>query len=78
MVPLESTPERLAVSALGLAWDSGLTQIVTIPTLGDYSHRLERQTLLLAEEDRMNPNRYPLVLTQFASGQLPPLPGHSS
>ncbi len=78
IVPLESTPERLAASALGLAWDAGLTQIVTIPTLGNYSHRLNEQTLLLAEVDRMDPNRYPLVLTQFASGHLPPLPGHST
>ena len=64
-VPLDATPERLALDALVPAWEAGLTRVVTIPCEGDYTRVLEKSAMLVTEETRQEPGRYAAALSAF-------------
>ena len=58
-------PERLSLSALIRAWQSGLSNIVTIPCQGSYTRIIGPHSLLVTEETRNNAQTYSAALAQF-------------
>lgn len=63
--PLDEEPERVALDALIPAWRSGLTTIVEIPCLGDFTRVVGAHALLVTADTRDDPDRYREALTTF-------------
>jgi len=57
--------EEHALPALIAAWRRGLTRIVEIPTMGEYTRTLGADTLLVTAATRDDPDAYALALTAF-------------
>ncbi len=64
-IPLERSPERIAVDSLREAWSRGLREIVVIPVEGEYSRRLRDDAVLVSSALRGRADAYAEVLTAW-------------
>lgn len=64
-VPLRDTPEHRSLPALTVAWEAGLTRIVTIPCRGEHTRVISGSALLMTEATRESPERYTAALSTF-------------
>ena len=64
-LPLERTPERLAVVQLAAAWRAGLTTIIVIPVAGEYAATVAANALLLSHATYADPDRFAAALLEF-------------
>ena len=62
---VEEQPEHAALAALIKAWQSGLTKIVEIPCIGDFTRRIGTHAILVTAETRADPERYRAALDEF-------------
>ncbi|MFJ2542907.1 hypothetical protein [Microbacterium sp. NPDC087589] len=62
---LEDQPERRDLSALIPAWRAGLTKIVTIPCVSDFTRRVGENALLTTTATRENSDSYRRALSTF-------------
>ena len=63
---VSASPERLALDALVIAWEAGLTRVVTIPCRGAGTRIIGDASLLLTESTRRSPAEYSEALRRFA------------
>lgn len=63
---VSTSPERLALDALVVAWEAGLTRIVTIPCRGAGTRIIGDASLLITESTRRSPAEYSEALSRFA------------
>ncbi len=63
---VSASPERLALDALVVAWEAGLTRVVTIPCRGAGTRIIGDASLLLTESTRRSPAEYSEALRRFA------------
>jgi len=59
---LEMQPERLSLTALVGAWESGLHTVVTLPYAGYYARRISPTHMLVSTSTRSNPETYARAL----------------
>lgn len=64
---LENSPEHRDLDALVRAWRAGLTKIVTIPCIGEYTRRIGANVLLVTDGTRADSEQYPRALNSFAT-----------
>ncbi|MDP3951002.1 hypothetical protein [Microbacterium sp.] len=62
---LEEEPERRDLSALIPAWRAGLTKIVTIPCVGEFTRTVGESALLMTAATRDESDRYRRALSTF-------------
>jgi hypothetical protein len=58
-------PERDALPALIEAWRRGLTRVIELPTVGEYTRTLGTDSLLVTAATRGDPDAYAIALTSF-------------
>jgi hypothetical protein len=63
--PLDDSPERLSLDALIAAWEAGLTKVITIPCVGEYTRFVGTSALLVTEITRQEPAQYAIALSAF-------------
>ena len=54
-----------------LAWEAGLTRIVTIPCRGEHTRIISNSALLVTQTTRADPTLYCAALTSFARRAAP-------
>ena len=64
---LENSPEWRNLDALVPAWRAGLTKIVAIPCVGEYTRRISVNALLVTDGTRADSEKYQRALTSFAT-----------
>lgn len=64
-VPLEQHPERRNLEAVVAAWKRGLSTVVVIPCVGDYTRTVGRHGLCVTRGTRLDPGRYTEALHTF-------------
>lgn len=62
---LEDQPERRDLSALIPAWQAGLTKVVTIPCVSEFTRRVGENALLTTTATRENSDSYRRALSTF-------------
>lgn len=62
---LEEQPERRDLAALIAAWRAGLTRIVAIPCIGEFTRRVGENALLMTARTRENSDSYRRALFSF-------------
>ncbi|WP_066593586.1 hypothetical protein [Cryobacterium arcticum] len=62
---IEDSPERRDLPPLISAWHAGLTKIVTIPCLGEFTRRISENALLMTAGTRANSDSYRRALNTF-------------
>ncbi|UCR88816.1 hypothetical protein [Mycetocola spongiae] len=67
-IPVDATPERLAIDALIPAWKNGLNRVITIPCVDTYTRIFEPETLLITDDTRQHPGKYAEALHRFSAG----------
>ncbi|UOE43029.1 hypothetical protein [Agromyces larvae] len=61
----DEAPEYRALVVLIQAWRAGLTKIVTIPCVGEFTRRIGEHVLLMTDATRQDPDRYFDALGRF-------------
>jgi hypothetical protein len=64
-LPLEQHPERRCLEALVPAWKRGLSTVVVIPCVGDYTRTVGAHGLSVTRGTRSDPDRYAEALRAF-------------
>lgn len=63
--PLDASPERRSLDLLIAAWKAGLTKVITIPCVGEYTRIVSSSALLVTENTRQEPAHYSAALSAF-------------
>jgi hypothetical protein len=63
--PLDEEPERASLPALIPAWEAGLTTVIVVPVVGEYTRRVGPNALAVTALTRDDPARYAEALGTF-------------
>jgi hypothetical protein len=64
-LPLDRTPERIAVKEVVAAWRDGMTTIAVLPIEGLYHQWISNSTILLSLDSYLDPNEFRLALKRL-------------